>query len=75
MEPEKAIQHFLHHLSNTCNEQMHKIQEENINVEQRLATLLTVYHHAISKIAILQTVNADVIQSCGPTYIMSIKHV
>ena len=75
MESEKAIQHFLHYLSNTCNEQMHKIQEENINVEQRLVTLLTVYHHAISKIAMLQTVNADVIQSCVPTYIMSIKHV
>jgi hypothetical protein len=75
MKPEKAIQHFLHYLSSTCNEQMHKIQEENINVEQRLATLLTVYHHTISKIAMLQTVNADVIQSCAPAYIVSIKHV
>lgn len=75
MEPEKEIQHFLHYLSNTCNEQMHKIQEENTNVEQRLATLLAVYHHAISKIAMLQTVNADVIRSCTPVYIMSIKHV
>jgi hypothetical protein len=75
MEPEKEIQHFLHYLSNVCNEQMHKIQEENVNVEKRLATLLSVYHHAISKIAILQTVNTDVIQSCTGNYILSIRHI
>lgn len=75
MAPEKEIQYFLHYLSNVCNEQMHKIQKENTNVEQRLAILLTVYHHAISKIAILQTVNTDVIQSCTGKYINSIQCV
>lgn len=75
MEPEKDIRYFLHYLSTVCNQQMVAIQQENRDVEQRLAVLLNIYHHAISKIALLQTVNADVIKSCTGTYIVSIQYV
>ena len=75
LPPEVAIQHFLHYLSNECNAQVSKIQQENVDVEKRLAMILKVYHHAITNLAYLQNVNTAAIYPAQEFYTYMIRYI
>jgi hypothetical protein len=75
LPPEVAIQHFMQNLSDKCSARALEIQAENRNVEKRLAMLLTLYHHAITKLSKLQQVNSTAIKHGQTFYINLIKHI